>query len=992
MNDRINQVKADLRFWWWKVRHVHAQRYISITTIVAVLVGLTFFSFNNVQKQVFAADGSWVDNAINIVGADASYMLINNGIADGTCLWPMNRWSADHFNYKSVNPYRGKACTTTPSDLEITVNDNATLTLVGDVSVKSLSVQNNAKVTSAPTDSRGFAVPHASKSNYYASRYTGFVAIDMSVNKTTGAAARRISIYPDNGKYDDAVVIETGILSGTDYDNAQDMYTSDGKNVSIDIPQFRWILRDYDNYDSTGNVALHSSFRAQNKNGELPNELRYAVGHNPANLQSKPAFSYISTSQTGTVYIPIRVTTYEHEGGASAVLKYTIQDVDASKNVIPNASLPDTPQNFSTTIIYGPKESDAVTSNVGKVDTGAPKRVRYEYATAPIGEIPGNGGEYYTIDRDLSGYYWSTSSGSNRMTSTPIYNFFSRVVIGAGGTMTGFKQEDYANNTFFMVFDDASETKSGSPFSNTKRSDGRGYNFGLFEENGSVYQPHYLQNYKLQNHSDTVATGIKGGLRLVTSGNVSVVNGGSIDVSGKGLPGGVNYLNNSVSVPGIGGKAGSTIFGSYPIAHNDWTEFGSNWADGNGGGGGHNGHVQVKHSGGGGGGVIGYGGGAYTASGADVRVANNSVGQMSRPGLGGGGYLGYGGGVDSSGNVPNISGVGDNTGTLNGTSYRGSYNGGAFDAVAMALGGGGASSSQYPNEMGGAGGGSIKMTVGGDLSINNASIVANGASGTGSGAGAGGGGSINVKVTGTFDLSSNSTLSSAGGGSFNQKWTDGADCPSTSSDCYAVPGNGGGGLIRVSASNYASTLANAGDSGAWPNSGVFCTPSGMMNTYINNTTTAHKSLNIGAGGSGGEPGIIDLGATYCSGGSSSGSNLQISKQVQQYLSGSPSSKDDITSDGKWYNGLTLTSGKYIRVKIYVTNLSTSAMTGVTVTDTLPIDSMTLFDYGGGNNIVVVSGGNKTELAATVNAATISVSPLTVPANGTIVVEYATQVK
>jgi uncharacterized repeat protein (TIGR01451 family) len=953
MNDRINQVKADLRFWWWKVRHVHAQRYISITTIVAVLVGLTFFSFNNVQKQVFAADGSWAGNSINIVGSEASYMLINNGTVDGTCLWPMNRWSADNFKYTFANntvvsPYRGKACTTTPTDLEITVNDSATLTLVGDVSVKSMLVQNNAKVTSAPTDSRGNAVPYASRSDYFVSRYTGFLYFDMQVQ--TAGATKRAFLLRASG-YDDATAVDIGSVA-SDSGPAIDAVT--------------WSQSVYGNGLANGNCEkLHSSFRTTTD----------TCGGDRTLLNGGEKTLYVGTTYAGNAqYMPIRISAADVDTDHIASLWIRVVDQNATGGtvkIIYDGYLP-------VAWLFAPQESGV---NVGKVDIAGSGYSRFEYAQETTGQRAA------VINHTLDKTYLWNGSGYG-LAQPPDYHFFSRVNLMDNGTFSGFMQARGAATQKFVfnygVPGGGALDTAGNPFSNTVRGDGSGYSFGLFIEGAVEYQPHYLQNYKLQNHSDAVSTGIKSGIRLATSGNVNIASGGSVDVSGKGLPGGVNYLLNGVSVPGIGGKAKDTLFGYYPILHNDWTEFGSNWAEGNGGGGGHSGHASPQHSGGGGGGVIGYGGGSYTASIADVRVGNNSVGNMGRPGLGGGGYLGYGGGIDSGGDAPGIAGPGDQTATLNGTSYRGAYNGAAFDAVAMAMGGGGATSSAYPIEIGGSGGGSVKLTVGGNLTMNSSTISASGVSGS-SGAGAGGGGSINVKVTGVFDLSSNSNLYAVGGSSFGQKWTDGTDCPSTSLDCYAVPGNGGGGLVRVSASSYTSTLVNVGDSSAWPKGVDFCKPSGFMNSSNN--------LKISAGGSGGEPGIIDLGATYCSGGESSGSNLQISKQVQQYNTGSPSNRDSITSDGNWYNGLTLTTGKYIRVKIYVTNLSSSAMTGVSVTDTLPIDGMTLFKYNGDKNIVVVSGGNNTELAINdVNTSTISISPLTVPANGTIVVEYATQVK
>ena len=246
--------------------------------------------------------------------------------------------------------------------------------------------------------------------------------------------------------------------------------------------------------------------------------------------------------------------------------------------------------------------------------------------------------------------------------------------------------------------------------------------------------------------------------------------------------------------------------------------------------------------------------------------------------------------------------------------------------------------------------------------------------------GAGGGGMINIKVAKTIDVSTRSSLVALGG--------DSTDIVTVDNNVYHS-GGGGGGLIKIRATTFTSSIDQAGDTNAWPASPDACNVKGQLNS--------NNSLKIYAG-SYAESGLIDLGyydgTSFCGSGGASSSNVQISKQVQQWkgAGNGPSDRASLTDDANWSDVLTVTAGKYIRVKIYVVNLSSSAMSGVTVSDTLPISGMTMFAFSGNNVAILDKDGNFSSAVNGGAGTAVSVGNLTVPANGALIVEYASAVK
>lgn len=958
MNERLTQIKADIRFWWWKVRHVHAQRYISVITILAVLAGLTFFSFNGNQNKAYAANASWSGNTINLAGAEANFMLLNNGTSDGTCLWPMNKWSTDNFNYNGVTPYRGKACTSSSGSLTVIVDPGATLNMVGDISTSILSV-NGGTVTTAKADSKGNAIPYASRRDYYVERYTGFLALSMTAPaQTAGKTYRRILLRASN--YDDAVIVEGG-------------WRDD--EISLDAAGLTFQNNAYGYYGSRC-WDMHSSFRSSSDG--CGGVFSYANG-------GQKTFYWKAFPASSVVYIPIRITAMDVTSTHTFSINYQVEDGDVVNGSFVNGTVVTSDRLLPVSMLYGPQESGA---NVGKVDTSAQGYMRYEYAAAP------NGSSGNILDSSLSKMYkWNVNRYEDK--GTPDYSFFPRVNLADDGTFNGYIQARGVNaGKFFFNYPEAwnNGNIAENPLSNSKNVLGVDYDLG-FAVNGEG-APRLMQNYKMHYHNDAVTNGIVAGLRLSVSGDTVVMNSGSINVDGKGLPGGKRTWDDDglddQGYPGIGGEGnnGSSpgwYFGSSTLAldngHGWNAQGGSNWANGNGGGGGNGGQYGDDYGvGGGGGGVIGFGAAQRLLDNTGIIAISDPDGASKRKlgGNGGAGLGELGGAVYGYLKLQRLS-----FGTDGKSDRARYYNYDSNSFVGLGGGGGTASNANIlrgAKYVAGDGGGSIKLVVGGNLSLNRAKISADGENGVYT-TGSGGAGMVSISVKNSFDLSSQSSLSAAGGSS-----TRG---PSDRGNVYIVGGSGGGGLIKVRAADYKSSLDNAGDESAWPPNPDACSIKGQMNSS--------RRLYI-HGGWFAESGMIDLGyydgTPYCGSGGNNTSNIQISKQMQQWKgSGSgPTDRAAVIDDANWSDVLTVTAGKYIRAKISVVNLSSSAMTGVSVADKLPIDTMTLFGFSGGNVAILDKNGVFTSAVNGGAAATISVPNITVPANSAVLVEYATQVK
>lgn len=903
MKEWASKVVGDVKFFLWRSKKVKYRRIVSVLVIVVVLVGLTFVSYRS-RKAVAASSASWdtAANLISISGANADYLLINNGTADGTCLWPLNKWSADNFSYAGKANYRGKACTTTPQNLALSVTDYATIRIVGDVTIQSLSA-NAGIVTTARSDIRGKAATYVSRSDYFTAKFSGFIKLNAGV------------------KYDFII---------TDHDDAAYFEIGRGDKPSIDdAGVFDQQIYTY-NYTGEVGCSLDGSF--------LPN------GVCGKGTLLKSVNTVTSITPGSTVYLPYKFSAEENAGGVAVMVQYRMN----------NGSWANLPVDATNGLLYAPIETGA---DVGKVDTTARGKARFEFGSAPLG-IGG-----VAVDRDMSNVDanldqqaadWHTSG----------YGFFSRVDITKDGDFRNYGKgasTQYGQNLGF-TFDVPTNSTAGNLISNASRKDGYGYIWGMenniSSRNASTLT--LLQNYNLIYHipANNVSpnTGIDAGLKLTVTGDVDISNRSYVTTNGFGLPGGRVSDDDGgawgeMGRSGMGGngRTGSPGWYMYEVdsLHGPFADPGSNWANGMGGGGGASGKYSTSwHFGvaGGGGGVIGAGSGGFSATSNNGKFVPVSYDQYSFHGHGGAGISGMGGGMGAN------NGTYVPTGSYNGlagTSRLNMYNSFNVDDTSVVQGGGGGATgnqmvgNNYSKNIGGSGGGQIRLNISGNLTVDNSYIDSSGANANDDGdasGGGGGGGLVYIKVAESkvFALNNGGRIYANGGMPTFMK--DG-------NNYYGVGGAGGGGLIKISAGSYET------NDSAWPTEANLCVAAGATSSlghlYVNSGDIQQNVTMVA------ENGLLDLrnanGTPFCGGTSTSMSgNIQITKRIEQMNQGATENVSDdsawtnfVGTDGNWNNIVTVVPGGHIRTVITVTNPDSTTINNAKITDKLPFGDMTI---------------------------------------------------
>ncbi|MFA6081884.1 MAG: LamG domain-containing protein [Patescibacteria group bacterium] len=992
MHKKLNQLKADLKFWLWKTKTLNAKRYVSIVVLVAMLVGVSIYSLGGIIKKVAAANAASVNLQTGSITVDGGNFLLDSN----KCLWTTDSTSTisvvqkDGSNLNLPYNFKGKVCfdgvmstPTTPQD--VIVQNGGVLSLMGSHTFKTLTVNSGGTVTHPPADANGKAVPYGSRSFMYAMRFTFFVKVEAPAGDPTNI--KRVYLKaPDSN---DSIVIEAGggALPGTS---------------SVDDPAaFNLGLISWHANNGIGCNLMDASFRASSScGGTLP----------AANFNTEAEVA-VSRGGDSVRYVPIRVTTWQSTSDQFYKVGYreTLQIGAGAETQIAN-----NPQYLPISYIYGPYEGPSSESGTltGAADPAAQYKSRFEYAQAPIDQADysslGSNG-WGLISKDLSTFrIWSSSQ--NRyvdQVAKPTYSFFSRVDLTNNGTFKDFGKYDCTghctnvNDAFYFDYNDPSRTSAGNPFSNSQRKDGYGYLIGA-NPGASTYDPlepnvALLQNYKLQTHSDAAPV-IKPSVTLHVTGAVTL-NGGLIDTTNKGLPGGFTYggPNNSDSkygFAGVGGKGNSSPGWWYAYADCDNSNIGiqgSNWSDGNGGGGGpaNKSCTDVIGLAGGGGGM-GYGGSGktYVDSNSDsVYNLNNTRGSYYSHGQGGAGLYGIGGGFAQNSGTGQYQAVANYDSMIHGYSYRERYT--SSTAALLGGGGGGGTDAGAPTGVSqrfddgsfpaGSGGGAILLTVDGDMTLSgNSTVSASGGNGwdvSNPGGGAnhyattsgGGGGSVILSVSGTINLANTSIIKANGGN------TSGRCFASSGNEC-GVPGEGGGGLVRITASVF------SGDGWIFaPNN--YCDVNGAYVGILSNSVQAAAGRGTASGGSlvmadgsdaygqVSEHGIVDLkyagNIPFCGSGLGAGTGIQISKQIEQ-LSSAPAEGSAAVASANGNNVVTVTNGSILRVTITVSNLSTTNQT-VTISDVLPKSTMTLgttspavtltsgLQFDGSNDYVVVPG-------------------------------------
>ncbi len=958
MSSRISQIKADVRFWFWKARTYHAQRYLSVITIIVTLGGLAFFYQQNglfVQKAHAALGATYVGGVLNIDGGGKYMLMRDAGCGTGASLWPLDYVSSNNITNGAAPAFKGRLCIA--SGDTVTVQNGSTLSLVGQVTLGNLSVTGASKVTSAPADAHGKAAPYSSRPNFFTTRFTGFLALQPGHNYTLWPSANT----------DDETIIEIGTpVNGQSVDGAT-FLTSAG---------FLLVGR-----NGAGACNFDRSFRHTGEIcGGVAGTLLPATFYNGAN---KLAFG---NGGVNPIYMPIRVSSYEINGDAFVGLTWTDNGVQAT---VPVSSL------------YAPVETAGGLAPLGTADANnGQNKMRFEYGTGAIFAPPTQ------VARDLS--------------NAAEYTFVSRVDLTQGGSFNGYGKQAFSatnNNNFnFFWWQNSDWQTAGSPLSNSQRDDSLGYLIGAAPNNGANVT--LLQNYNLQTQG-TNAAGINAGIYL-TAANV-VIAGASIDVNGKGLPGGVQFYPGFINrgVSGVGGRGQGTSPGWWMEVQGSGCDhsYAGHW-DIHGGGGGGAGKCISPGPGGGGGGVIGYGSaGMATDINGNLSPLHTSAAtdRVKNYGAGGGGYKGVGGG--SNGNYTDYYANGTDSAYIH-DRYNGSSNRGGYDpAIAPGMGGGGGQGSQgedkdYTIYPAGAGGGIIQISVTGSLTMTNAATMdASGgtppANISGYGVGAGGAGTVDVSVpNGSFDLSNDSLLIARGGS------TPIEATPNNPDTAYAYPegGLGGGGLIRVRAQTF-GPAANSG----WPSTLCDSVSEPFKAFFF---TGGNPNLDARAGGRGvanianavsqAEDGLVDIayyvtgkagGSTFCGANVASSPDVQISKQIQQ-LNGSVNYSagqwdtiitDTVAPTPRWNNVATAVAGSYIRVVITVRNPSSSQKV-VRINDTLPIQIMTIEPAGNPQVKIIEDVGGNTNTASAVSANSINNLSLTMNPSSVYRIMYVSAVQ
>ncbi|GEM_PF-5783655 len=926
MQNRLNQWRADVRFWLWKARTVHAQRYISLLTIVVTVAGLAFYAYQNperfINKVKAVASAELTANTLTISGSNSKYLLLpNDNGTPSSCLWPLNVMSAQNITNLGVANFKGKVCFTT-SNLALTVdggnlNNRGNLSIVGPstTTFSTVTVLNDGVITTAPADGAGKAVPYKSRAERFATRFTGFVKLSGNIPQTRTYCAR----IPD-GWGDDAAVIKTGERPNV--------------NLNTDPNPFDRADYSFNNANESNPDKVHSSFRRVSNGGVLAdgNERQY--------------FAIGIVNPGADFYLPISISNWEWDGDSDVRVQW--KEVNSGIGDCSPAAVAGTPLYLPTQLLFAPFESGP---NVGLADTGTPGRMRFEYGTDSVGSSTqvSQGGTPVSAD----------------LLNANEYAFFSRVDVTDTGTFNGFGKWRLADDpgmgvdAFAFRYPDgggASPTV-GNPLSNIDSDSKLGYGYRIGQSRDAsgnpVEKPWIAHNYKLFDHNESDTTGINAGLLLATSGDMSLISGASINVEGKGLPGGWSDINSGNSEgSGVGGRARTGGIGYIKAFGGDCgpSTHGSSW-DTHGGGAGSAGKCISPGVGGGGGGVAGFGSAGRLVD-ANENIAFDP-GDKYLSGPGGGGYRGLGGGLGTAWTNPlpyaeiKFYDTGrDRAIPWDGTSNRGEYS----SAVETGMGGGGSRGTEgdggnlgHPSE-GGSGGGLIKLTVR-NISVNNSTINANGESKANAGSGGGGGGTISITTTGQFTFENNSFMTANGGGTAR-------DTALIDGRGYGKAGQGGGGLIKVRTPSVSDYVGDG-----WPQGTVLCETGAEFRDRQGNLRVKAGTDQFGSEPSAtiktyAEQGIIDLQLTgnlpFCGAGAAVSADVQTSKIIQQVKNQSlnfidlASWQTNIAEESNWSNVSTVVPGQNNRLRIVITVQNpTDQVQSVTVTDKLPINAMVI---------------------------------------------------
>lgn len=917
MGTRLTVLQANVRFWLWKARNMHAARYVALFTIMVMLVGVGIYSGGQLLRKpnvAVAASGAVLNNGtLQIDGAGYSYLLQTdtaNCGANKASLWPLNYASSILMSNNGQSSYRGLLCLT-PSATTLTVTNGGELSLVGAITFSSVTINGaGSKISTAPADANGMAAPYQARPDFWSERLSGFIKLDAPSGLGISYA-----YYFKPDVVDDSVVIEFGTTPG-------DVTSIDDPTNPINVVS----------WNKLGVCSLDPSFyqNTQNCNGKAGT---IAVAPDVEWRQD-----VAGVSGGTSYYLPIRINHAEATNGASMRINMRVVKTENNNS----QQLSNGPLQISW--LFAPLKTSA---NVGKVDTTAGGRMRYEYGDA------GPSTTAYTA-RDMS--------------NATHYYFDPSIDLSQTGSLSGFGKANNSNYDFSLA--DPNATTAGSPLNNTQRQDGAGYRIGAVPNNNG--QPALLQNYRLQTHDAGNSSGFAAGLNLSTTGDMVLQAGAMVDGVGRGLPGATRFSEgfNQVGISGVGGSSGPNS--SVPNHKPGWFQpvgtvcsviTGSDFdaATGNAGAGAGAGKDVGPGSGGGGGG-FGYGSGGRVVLDSDKDAPAGGKGVCY-----GGGGAGYGG-------VGAVSVRNDGTSDWSGYTYT---------AIA-GMGGGGATGSEgdgfnLNQAEAGSGGALVKLTIGGNLTLAGSTVDASGnaPANTIYGIGGGGGGSADIHVTGGITVDATSFIKANGGATVHQP----DQYPNAGQ--HMKGGEGGGGLVRIGAGSF---------NGA-----------GIPTTYVcqdrgNVFKPSLGNLSVAAGGGAAnvraQNGLIDLfyigsGVVYC-GTSANGTNVAISKQIQQYaVSGTPAAAD-VTNDAEWSNVSTVVPTMFIRGVITIHNPASVPKT-ITIADSLPITTMTFAPANVYLRNVTAPGSPPSPASVGVSGNSFSVASIVVPADTTYQVLYSAAV-
>lgn len=936
MNDRWSVFKANLRFWLWRARTVNARRYVALLTIALTVGGLAFYSYRNPSKFIKQAQAA--NGVVQTVNSPTDNTVVVTGLSS----W--DQYFVDPTGL--VHPY-------TESTYAVVSNIRSTN---GGVTTDRVIIDANTHLT----------VDGATL--YMAGKNGSTITLkDLTIKNNGILSPLSANRTGDNTLYNRSTCFAfqmTGFIKLTSPTYSDPSRYNSRYHLYIDAADDAATVETVPGYDGTSSIDGLSWTQGAGRRGGNAS----ADWWNSNNNQNDSIAADFQVASGATQIFPVRISYYQYNGPGELRLRMARSQYDKNNGNSSNYTYYNQltgANKMDTGWFYAPGPD-------GKI-TNTPDTMRLDLAYMPD-STPNNGSACYVNHSllnagDVYRFHNVNISGDANLNGSPR---------AGGAPLAGFGQEagyfgsngvDPHSFSFGWNLDNNYGTVwtrsnvSTSPLSTAMENN--------YPTTG------WTSDYKstIRNNAlliDQASNG-NGGGRLViqTSGPIVVNLGSSINATGTGYPGGSVWYDGNHDFGDSGwGPLGKTSPDQLAWTQDAYTAGGGAWSNGSGGGGGGGGKGGSCAScdpltGGGGGGTMGAGG-----------VGNRLPAYTFANGhWAGGGGAGYQGGGSSA--------------TQPGLSNRMAYTHGTGANLGGGGGVGGEKNAMYNHiGLGGSGGGKIDIRSGTDFTING--IVSADGQSPPAGEGGGGGGTVFLRASGALTIGSSAAVWARGGTPYGYSDT-GTGLYTTfyspSTDNVTVSG-GGGGLIDIEAATFSFT----------PTLPDFCANPNLLNQGKMGMLDASAGAVDSAGHhtSGSEDGIISIaypGTTYCNGGATP-SDLQISKQIQQWNSGVTWSSDptqwhgQATTTANWTNVVTTVVGNRIRVVISVFNPTANDRTGVTVTDTLPVANMVLDN---GKAAVLWGATDKGDITPTVSGQTVTISNQTIPTNTVVQFIFTTQV-